>query len=83
LAVKIVRQAKHVALLGAPTSAANLAAGHERAPEALLKLAISLRRLGNNTDACATFAELGRRYPQASKSVLQRADAEKKRANCS
>ncbi|MGO9170650.1 MAG: tol-pal system protein YbgF [Rhodomicrobium sp.] len=56
---------------------------NERAPEALLKLAISLRRLGNNTDACATFAELGRRYPQAPKSVLQRADAEKKRANCS
>jgi arginase len=35
LAVKIVRQAKHVALLGAPTSAANLVAGHERAPQAL------------------------------------------------
>ena len=31
----------------------------ERAPEALLKLAISLRRLGNNTDACATFSEAG------------------------
>ncbi len=56
---------------------------HERAPEALLKLAISLRRLGNNTDACATFTELDRRYPQASKSVQQRADAEKKRAHCS
>ena len=56
---------------------------NERAPEALLKLAISLRRLGNNTDACATFAELGRRYPQAPKTVQQRADAEKKRANCS
>ncbi len=35
MAVKIVRQAKHVALLGAPTSAANLVAGHERAPQAL------------------------------------------------
>jgi tol-pal system protein YbgF len=54
----------------------------EHAPDALLKLAISLRRLGNNTDACATFSELQRRYPQATK-VLQRADTEKKRANCS
>jgi arginase len=35
LAVKIVRQPKNIALLGAPTSAASLAAGHERAPAAL------------------------------------------------
>lgn len=35
MAVKIVRQAKKIALLGAPTSAAALAAGHERAPAAL------------------------------------------------
>ena len=55
----------------------------ERAPEALLKLAISLRRLGNNADACATFSELTQRYPKAPPTVLQRADAEKKRANCS
>ncbi len=58
-------------------------ATNEHAPEALLKLAISLRRLGNNTDACATFAELSQRYPRAPQSVLQRAEAEKKRANCS
>jgi len=35
LAVKIVRQPKKIALLGAPSSAAALAAGHERAPAAL------------------------------------------------
>jgi arginase len=35
LAVKIVRQVKSVALLGAPTSAAGLAAGQEAAPAAL------------------------------------------------
>jgi arginase len=34
LAVKIVRQVNSIALLGAPTSAAALAAGHERAPAA-------------------------------------------------
>ncbi len=54
----------------------------ERAPEALLKLAISLRRLGENAAACDSFAELQRRYPQGPKTVLQRADTEKKRANC-
>ena len=35
MAVKIVRQTKNIALLGAPTSAGSLAAGHERAPMAL------------------------------------------------
>jgi arginase len=35
LAVKIVRQPKKIALIGAPTSAASLTAGHERAPAAL------------------------------------------------
>jgi arginase len=35
LAVKIVRQPKNIALLGAPTSAASLAAGYEGAPSAL------------------------------------------------
>jgi len=35
LAVKIVRQPKNIALLGAPTCAASLAAGHERGPQAL------------------------------------------------
>lgn len=54
----------------------------ERAPEALLKLAISLRRLGENAAACDSFAELQRRFPQASKTLLQKADTEKKRANC-
>jgi arginase len=35
LAVKILRQPKKIALIGAPTSAAALRAGHERAPAAL------------------------------------------------
>jgi arginase len=35
LAVKITRQPKNIALLGAPTSAAALRSGHERAPAAL------------------------------------------------
>ena len=35
MAVKITRQSKNIALLGSPTSAAALRAGHERAPAAL------------------------------------------------
>ena len=35
MAVKIVRQANKIALLGAPTSAAAMSAGHEGAPAAL------------------------------------------------
>lgn len=35
MAVRIVRQPKQIVLLGAPTSAAALAAGHEKAPQAL------------------------------------------------
>lgn len=35
MAVKIIRQPKKIALIGAPTSAAALRAGHERAPAAL------------------------------------------------
>jgi arginase len=35
LAVKIVRQPKKIALIGAPTSAASITPGHERAPAAL------------------------------------------------
>lgn len=35
MAVKITRQLKSIALLGAPTSAASLSSGHERGPEAL------------------------------------------------
>lgn len=55
---------------------------NEKAPEALLKLAISLRRLGENNAACESFAELQRRFPQPPKTVAQRAEAEKRRANC-
>ena len=45
MAVKIVRQAKKIALLGAPTSAAAMSAGHEGAPAAL--------RAAGLVDGCA------------------------------
>lgn len=44
MAAKIVRQANKIALLGAPTSAAALQAGHEAAPSALRSAGI-VRRL--------------------------------------
>ena len=36
-----------------------------KAPDAMLKLGISLNALGARDQACATFAELARKYPQA------------------
>jgi len=46
LAVKIVRQVKSIALLGAPTSAAGLAAGQEGAPAALRAARLAERLTG-------------------------------------
>ena len=36
-----------------------------KGPDALLKLGVSLSALGEKSAACATLAEVGRRYPQA------------------
>jgi tol-pal system protein YbgF len=54
---------------------------NEKAAESMLKLGISLKRLGENDAACSAFAELGKRYPSAS-ALLQRADTEKRRSSC-
>lgn len=43
MAVKITRQPKKIALIGAPTSAAALTAGHERAPHALREAGLVAR----------------------------------------
>lgn len=53
----------------------------EKAPESLLKLGLSLKRLGEGSAACDTFSELEQKFPQA-QAVLQRAQAEKRRSNC-
>ena len=52
------------------------------APEALVKLAVSLRGLGQKQQACATLAEVGRKYPNASSEVRGAVDREQKRAAC-
>ena len=55
---------------------------HQKAPESLLKLAMSLKRLGQNDAACSTFKELSQRFPRAEGRVKQRASIESKSAGC-
>jgi tol-pal system protein YbgF len=53
-----------------------------RAPEALLKLGMSLEKLGAREQACAAFGEVGRKYPNASTALRTSAERESKRAQC-
>ena len=53
-----------------------------RAPEAMLRLGVSLKALGAKEQACATFAEVGRKYPAAPTYVKTGAEREAKRAQC-
>ena len=53
-----------------------------KAPDAMLKLGVSLSALGARDQACATFAELGRKYPEAPPNVRQGTEREQKRARC-
>ncbi|WP_374307077.1 tol-pal system protein YbgF [Methylocella sp.] len=56
--------------------------GSPRAPEAMLRLGQSLNALGAKEQGCATFAELSRKYPNASASVKAGVERELKRAQC-
>lgn len=53
-----------------------------KAPDAMLRLGVSLNGLGARDRACAVFAELDRKYPQASASVRQASEREQKRNKC-
>lgn len=53
-----------------------------RAPEAMLKLGMSLRGLGATPEACGTYSEVIKKYPKASAAIKQAVDREKKRAQC-
>jgi tol-pal system protein YbgF len=53
-----------------------------RAPQSLLRLGQSLGKLGAKEQACAAFAEVGRKYPTATASVRAAADRESKRDQC-
>ncbi|MEE1657573.1 tol-pal system protein YbgF [Microvirga sp. CF3062] len=63
----------------------NVSAEHPdtpKAPDALLRLGISLNGLGAKDRACSVFAELDRKYPQASAPVRQASEREQKRIKC-
>jgi tol-pal system protein YbgF len=53
-----------------------------RAPEGLLRLGQSLAALGSADQACATFAEVARRYPTAASSVRKNAEREMQKDHC-
>jgi tol-pal system protein YbgF len=53
-----------------------------KAPDALLKLGMSLAALGEKNAACATLSEVGRKYPNASPALASRVNDEAARAGC-
>ena len=53
-----------------------------KAPDSLLRLGQSLAALKKKEAACATLAEVGRKYPKASASVKRSVAAEQKRVHC-
>ena len=56
--------------------------GSSRAPEGLLRLGLSLRAMGANEQACATFGEVARKYPAAPIAVRKGAEREIQRGKC-
>ncbi|MBI1649969.1 tol-pal system protein YbgF [Hyphomicrobium sulfonivorans] len=57
-------------------------AGNARAADSLLKLAMSLDRLGQKDAACSSFGELSTRFPNAAENVKSRAKEERQRIGC-
>lgn len=53
-----------------------------KAPEVLYKLGVSLVALNQREVACATFAEVGNRYPNASAALRERVREERASASC-
>ncbi|ODN66069.1 tol-pal system protein YbgF [Methylobrevis pamukkalensis] len=53
-----------------------------KAPESLLKLGLSLHGLGETDAACATYSELGKKFPDAPANVRARVVAEQAKAQC-
>jgi tol-pal system protein YbgF len=57
-------------------------AGNARAADSLLKLAMSLDRLGQKDAACSSYSELNTRFPDAPENVKTRAKSERQRISC-
>ena len=54
----------------------------QKAADNLLKLGMSLAQLKKKQDACGTFSEVAKRYPNAAANILQRAKRERERLGC-
>ena len=54
-----------------------------KAPDSLLKLALSLSNINKNQEACVTLSQLKSEYPKASSTIMRKADEELKRLSCS
>ena len=54
-----------------------------KAPDNLLKLGITMVQLGEKEQGCTMITGIKKQYPKASKSVLQKAQYEQKKFNCS
>jgi TolA-binding protein len=48
----------------------------------MLRLGQSLAMLGNNEQACATFSEVGRRFPTAANAVKKGVEREMQKDHC-
>ncbi len=53
-----------------------------KAPDMLLKLAVTLVKLGENSEACVILEELSGRFPDATSAIRNRARRERKKAGC-
>jgi tol-pal system protein YbgF len=53
-----------------------------KAPDSLLKLAMSLDRLGQRDAACSSYAELTAKFPNAPAHIKNRATSERQRIGC-
>lgn len=54
----------------------------QKAPDSLMKLAMSLSRLGEKEASCSAFAALESEFPKLQPQLLRRAQSEKQRAGC-
>ena len=54
-----------------------------KGPDNMLKLGLSFSNLNKKLESCNVLIELEIKYPEAAKNVLQRAQKEKKKLNCS
>jgi tol-pal system protein YbgF len=71
------------------TAAQRFAQGYQnypegpKAPDNLLKLALSLAEVGKTEDACLTLDQLSSEFPDAPNNIQTRLQAERERLNCS